>query len=279
VAAALARLAVVHSARPGDDVVWDPFVGSGLELIERARLAPVRGLHGTDVSPEALAAARANLDSAGVDAALSLADATTQAPAGVTVILSNPPMGKRVLRGRAHALVEDMVERAASLLPAGGLLCWISPVPGQTRARAAAAGLRLIEASSIDMGGFASEIQVFRREDVRASRARGKGAPAAVSRPKGGPKKGITVEPAAASRPAQRKKQAANAAAKDADKPRVRPKTKVRSLTPAQAASQAQLGAKGAAQGQARKATRDRGPRPPAGSRGGARRSRPARSE
>ena len=29
------------SARP-DDVVWDPFVGSGLELIERARLGPVR---------------------------------------------------------------------------------------------------------------------------------------------------------------------------------------------------------------------------------------------
>lgn len=272
VAAALARLAVVHSGRPGDDVVWDPFVGSGLELIERARLAPVRGLFGTDVSPEALAAARANLESAGVDAALSLADATAEAPDGVTVILSNPPMGKRVLRGRAHALVEDMVERAAGLLPAGGLLCWISPVPGQTRARAAAVGLRLIEASSIDMGGFASEIQVFRREEVRArgsaSRSRGKGAPTAVSRPKGGPRRGITVEPAAASRPAARKKQAANAAAK-AGKVDDRAGGKGR-----RAKTRAQL------QGHAKAAgARDRGPRPPAGSRGGARRSRPARSE
>jgi hypothetical protein len=177
-------------------------------------------------------------------------------------------MGKRVLRGRAHALVEDMVERAAGLLPAGGLLCWISPVPGQTRARAAAAGLRLIEASSIDMGGFASEIQVFRREDVRASRARGKVAATAVSRPKGGPKKGIAVEPAAANRPAARKKQAANAASKAGDgvggKGRTRPKTK----------AQIQGHAKALAQ-----SAKDRGPRPPPGSRAGAKRSRPGRSE
>src|SRR5690606_6662202 len=38
-----AALAFVAEARPTDRV-WDPFCGSGLELIERARLGPARAL-------------------------------------------------------------------------------------------------------------------------------------------------------------------------------------------------------------------------------------------
>jgi len=57
IAAALVRLVPPRE----DDVVWDPFVGSALELIERARLGPYRALHGTDVDEGALEAARANL--------------------------------------------------------------------------------------------------------------------------------------------------------------------------------------------------------------------------
>jgi 23S rRNA G2445 N2-methylase RlmL len=203
VAAALARLAVIHSAHPADDVVWDPFVGSGLELCERARLAPVRRLVGTDVSPEALTAARANLDSAGVEAELSIADASAHAPSGTTVIVTNPPMGKRLLRGRAHALVEEMVGRAARILPPGGLLCWISPVPGQTRARAADSGLRVVEASPIEMGGFASEIQVFRREETRSPRTRGKRPAGAAKRPEGGSRKSPKGTSKKSSKPAK----------------------------------------------------------------------------
>src|SRR5262249_44563297 len=59
IAAALARLGGVKA----NDVVWDPFVGSGLELIERARLGPFKQLHGTDLDPRAIEVARANLDS------------------------------------------------------------------------------------------------------------------------------------------------------------------------------------------------------------------------
>ena len=71
IAAALARLAGVRD----DDVVWDPFVGSGAELIERARLGAYRALHGTDNDRRALAAARENADAAGVPASLELGDA------------------------------------------------------------------------------------------------------------------------------------------------------------------------------------------------------------
>jgi hypothetical protein len=53
IAAALARVAGVRDG----DVVWDPFVGSGSELVERARLGPYRSLHGSDVEPRALSAA------------------------------------------------------------------------------------------------------------------------------------------------------------------------------------------------------------------------------
>ncbi len=128
----------VGDAQPGpaDDVVWDPFVGSGLELCERGRLAPFGRLVGSDISTEALAAARANVESAGVTAELVVGDALGHDVPGATVILTNPPMGRRVLRGRAEPLLVEIVDRAAAILPAGGLLCWISPIPGQTRARA-----------------------------------------------------------------------------------------------------------------------------------------------
>ncbi|MCX6996255.1 MAG: methyltransferase domain-containing protein, partial [Kiritimatiellaeota bacterium] len=59
-AACLARLAggVPHA------VVWDPFCGSGLELIECALRGGVQRVVGTDISPEAIAIARANFAAA-----------------------------------------------------------------------------------------------------------------------------------------------------------------------------------------------------------------------
>ncbi|HVJ88627.1 MAG TPA: HEAT repeat domain-containing protein, partial [Labilithrix sp.] len=62
IAAALARVA----PRSDDDVVWDPFVGAGAELVERARLGKYARLVGTDIDPRAVSAARANLERAGL---------------------------------------------------------------------------------------------------------------------------------------------------------------------------------------------------------------------
>ena len=163
IAAALARLAVLHAAGPAADRVWDPFCGSGLELVERARLAPVAGLLGTDDDDAALAAARRNLESAGVTASLLRADALTHDPGPVTSIITNPPMGRRVLRGEVEPLLLRFVDRAAALLAPGGTLAWISPVPAATRDRAARAGMRLELARTIDMGGFNAELQLLRR--------------------------------------------------------------------------------------------------------------------
>src|SRR6185312_7735419 len=107
IAAALVRVAGVRD----DDVVWDPFVGSGTELCERALAGPYRVLSGSDLDPAALAVARANLLAAGVpEPSLFEGDATRATPPGPapTLIVTNPPLGRRVQR---TALLAPMLER------------------------------------------------------------------------------------------------------------------------------------------------------------------------
>lgn len=159
-AAALARVAGVRA----DDVVWDPFTGSGTELVERARAGPYTKLIGTDVDADAIAIARRNLAAANVDADLVNEDATTFAPKGVTLVISNPPMGRRVVRTtQLGSLLDRMVDRAASLLVPGGRLVWISPFGARTRARAEAARLVVDYTQDVDMGGFVAQIQRMNR--------------------------------------------------------------------------------------------------------------------
>jgi len=160
-AAALARVA---GARP-DDVVWDPFVGAATELVERARLGPARALYGTDADEAALARARDNLTAAHVAAELTRADARTFAPPlPPTAIITNPPLGRRVLdRHRTGELYRDFLAHAARLLPRGGRLTWISPRGDETLAVATPLGLRVTYRQRVDMAGFWGEIQSFTR--------------------------------------------------------------------------------------------------------------------
>jgi predicted RNA methylase len=160
-AAALARVAGVRA----DDVVWDPFAGAGSELIERARLGAYRTLHGSDLDAAALDRARANLAAAGVTATLVVADARQhRPPIAPTLILTNPPMGRRVLNKQlTGALYDAFLAHAAELLVPGGRIVWISPRPDATRARAARLGLRVTFQRRVDMAGFWAEIQRLER--------------------------------------------------------------------------------------------------------------------
>ena len=160
IAAALVRLV---PPRP-DDVVWDPFVGAGAELVERARLAPYKALIGTDLERAAIDAARANLGAAGIaEATLVVADAVTYEPRDVTLIVTNPPMGRRVQRGTHADLLERFVDHAARVLVPGGALVWAAPEPRALHARAERAGLVLDHAFTVDMGGFPAEMSVHRK--------------------------------------------------------------------------------------------------------------------
>jgi 23S rRNA G2445 N2-methylase RlmL len=159
IAAALARVAGARD----DDVAWDPFVGSGSELVERARLGPYVALHGSDIEPRALEAARANLDAAGVRATLERGDALLVRPAGVTLVITNPPMGRRAARSSGLAdLLDRLVGHVATVLVPGGRFVWITPWAARARAAAARAGLALDEAWTVDMGGFDAELQRWR---------------------------------------------------------------------------------------------------------------------
>jgi predicted RNA methylase len=160
VAAALARIAGTRA----DDVVWDPFVGSAGELIERARLGPTRALHGSDTDARALAAARENLEAAGVHAHLEHVDSLDWCPEDVTLVITNPPMGRRASRTSGLAeLLDRFVEHAANALVPGGRFVWIAPWPTRSRAVAARCGLALDWSSDVDMGGFDAQIQRFHK--------------------------------------------------------------------------------------------------------------------
>jgi 23S rRNA G2445 N2-methylase RlmL len=161
IAAALARACVPQAK----DVVWDPFLGSVIELIERARLGPVRTLLGSDIDPTALDAARENLAAAGVRAELREGDALRLHPDNVSLILTNPPMGRRLLRDSSlGSFLDAFVAHAATVLARRGRLVWLSPLPERTRRVAERAGLHVgPEGAMVDMGGFSAELQTFRR--------------------------------------------------------------------------------------------------------------------
>ena len=163
IAAALARVAGVQA----DEVVWDPFVGSGLELVERARLGPVRELWGSDIDAQALVAARANLEAAGITAQLLRLvqkSALELAPPGVSLIITNPPMGRRVARdGSLGPLLESFVRHAATVLRPAGRLVWLSPLGKLTERAARECGLQVRSDAEVDLGGFSAVLQVFTR--------------------------------------------------------------------------------------------------------------------
>ncbi len=164
IAAALVRVAGVRAG----DVVWDPFVGSGLELCERALAGPFKMIIGSDKDPVALAVARTNLASAGVaEEALRLlpGDATTMVPpARPSLIITNPPLGRRVMRSAALApLLDRFMANAARNLAPGGRLVWIAPFPAESDAVARRAGLEPYVGLDVDMGGFSARMQALRK--------------------------------------------------------------------------------------------------------------------
>jgi len=158
-----AALAYVAGAR-ANDRAWDPFCGSGVELVERARLGPYRALAGSDLSDDALAAARANLDAARVAAQLVRADARTHDPGEVELIITNPPLGSR-LRGDAPALLCDALPNLVRRLARGGRLVWITPAPKRTSPVAERLGLRRALALPVDLGGVRGQLERWDRAD------------------------------------------------------------------------------------------------------------------
>ncbi|NDG72389.1 MAG: hypothetical protein EBY32_14075 [Proteobacteria bacterium] len=135
-AACMARLA----GNSGSDVVWDPFCGSGLELIER------------DI-------AKANLTASGlrVEADFMHGDfrSARVAPSSITQIITNPPMGRRVPIPNLEGLISDLLHTAARVLQPGGALVFANPLA----TRSSNPSLKLDMKQRIDLGGFDVQLE------------------------------------------------------------------------------------------------------------------------
>jgi predicted RNA methylase len=161
-AACMARLA----GRAENEIVWDPFCGSGLELVESALLGGVRGLHGTDLSAQAIDIARENFAAARVKpvpanfACCDFRDYAAGAnlgPNSVTLIITNPPMGMRVPVGNLRGLMEDLFSVAATVLRPGGRLVLANPVSMAKAPRS----FQLQSRQAVDFGGFECRMEKY----------------------------------------------------------------------------------------------------------------------
>ena len=161
-AACMARL----GGKVSHEIVWDPFCGSGLELIERALMGDVQSIYGTDLSPDAIAICRANFAAAKVKAVpLNLACCDFRdhskveglGPDSVTLMITNPPMGRRVRVHNLRGLFRDLFAVAATVLKPGGRLIFTNPL----RIEALDPSLRLKYRKVVDLGGFDCRLEMY----------------------------------------------------------------------------------------------------------------------
>jgi len=155
-AACMARLA----GNANQERIWDPFCGSGLELIERTLRGGVTQIFGTDRSEEAVAITRSNFAAATHASSLNTTfavcdfrDHATIAGLGalsISLIITNPPMGRRVPIPNLRGLIEDLFAAAAETLQPGGRLVFVNPLPIDPQALP----LKLQFRQKVDLGGF-----------------------------------------------------------------------------------------------------------------------------
>jgi len=161
-AACMARLA----GKATDETVWDPFCGSGLELIERALLGGVRSIHGTDLSADAIEISRKNFTAAKLDSVQAtftrcdfrdFQQIKGLEPGTVGLVITNPPMGRRVPIPNLRGLIEDLLSVSATVLKPGGKLIFANPV----RMENPQPSLKLLSRRTVDFGGFDCRLEVY----------------------------------------------------------------------------------------------------------------------
>ena len=161
-AACMARVA----GRAEDDVVWDPFCGSGLELIERTLLGGVKRIYGTDLSDAAIAITRKNFVSANGDSVAAqftcadfhdFAEVEGLGANSVSLIITNPPMGRRVPVRNLRELIEDLFSVAAKALRPGGRLVFANPIKMESPEPC----LQRRSRQTVDLGGFDCRLEKY----------------------------------------------------------------------------------------------------------------------
>jgi len=161
-AACMARL----GGGANNEIVWDPFCGSGLELIERALRGGVQSIYGTDISPDAIAISRANFAAAKVKAVRlkfaccdfrDYAKVEGLGPKSVSLIITNPPMGRRIRVPNMRGLFGDLFAVAEAVLKPGGRLIFANPL----RIEPLDLSPKLKYRKVIDLGGFNCRLEMY----------------------------------------------------------------------------------------------------------------------
>jgi len=171
-AAAIARIAGV--GENGVERIWDPFCGSGLELAECVLRGEVTEVYGTDLSGEAVAVAEANVAAAALrgrggkrpklnftacDFRLAFGRKDLQ---DLTLLVTNPPLGKRVPVEDLRQMVLGVFDAAHRLLRPGGRLVLINPLELRPRS-----GLRLESGRRVDLGFSHFQLEKYVKEQPR----------------------------------------------------------------------------------------------------------------
>jgi tRNA G10 N-methylase Trm11 len=126
----------------------------------------VKSIHGTDLSPAALTIAKANVEAAkltGVQARFDCADfhnfekVPGLGPNSVTLIITNPPMGRRVPVPNLARLIGDLFTVAGQVLKPGGRLVFANPLKVEPHG----APLKLESREVIDLGGFDCRLEKY----------------------------------------------------------------------------------------------------------------------
>lgn len=162
VAAALAWVGGVREA----DVVWDPFAGGATELIERAKLGPYKLMLGSDIEEHAIRIAKETLARTKLpNIELAVGDARTmRLPEAPTLILTNPPLGRRITRDSSLGpMLEEFLAHAAHVLAPGGRIVWLSPQPERTAELLTHFGLQAVHHERVDLGGVYAQLQAYEK--------------------------------------------------------------------------------------------------------------------
>ena len=80
-------------------------------------------------------------------------------PGGVSLIITNPPLGRRIRVKDLHGLIADLFEAASVALQPGGRLVFANPL----RLGPENPSLKLDYRQAIDMGGFECRLEMYRK--------------------------------------------------------------------------------------------------------------------
>jgi len=165
-AASLARLGGCKN----EDIVWDPFCGSGLELIERGLLGGSPVIFGSDLSAEAIEITKKNFAAAnikGIPPQFTCCDFRDfpkiqgLGANSVSLIITNPPLGKRVPIPNLQGLINDLFRIAGNVLKPGGRLVLSNPFRNM---RCPVSSLKMKLHTPVDYVGFDCYIEKYVKE-------------------------------------------------------------------------------------------------------------------